>query len=156
MISQTVLDYNQIVWIRLAHRLGTDFQYFFIILGKSFAFRLQFFCNINSMISHLQHLGNSFAILCQFLSNSGVIAPSERSWRSGRLLSKLKANYETFLKFEIYSGFWKCSSCDPLLDPPFQQTFEKIFFSRESFNLNFECNSLQVSFMNCSRSSCNT
>ena len=29
MISQTVLDYNQIVWIRLAHRLYSDFQYFF-------------------------------------------------------------------------------------------------------------------------------
>ena len=26
-----MLDYNQIVWIRLAHRLYSDFQYFYTI-----------------------------------------------------------------------------------------------------------------------------
>ena len=45
MIPQTVLDYNLIVWIRLAHRLYSDFQYFLPELTNSISVKSVTFCN---------------------------------------------------------------------------------------------------------------
>ena len=105
VISQTVLDYNQIVWIRLAHRLGTDFQYFFYnpwqIFCVPFAILLQYQFHDISFAASWQFFCNPLPISFQFWCHCTIWAFLKKWSTTFQIKSKLRNISEVWNLFRL-------------------------------------------------------
>ena len=103
VISQTVLDYNQIVWIRLAHRLYSDFQYFLI---HDTVLNFRWLSQILSKAKLSQYfLKTSFCCLLILLETFSIFAKTKHIFCS--LLPPRLSQVNLRGTFQTISSWWE-------------------------------------------------